>query len=200
MNSYYIGIDVGTGSARAALVKRDGTCVATSTQDIKTFRDPKDYRIFEQSTTDIWSCISKAIKETLKESGVAKEDIKGIGFDATCSLAVTDFEGNPICVTKGEGLGQEGDRNIVLWADHRAEKEAELINSTGSVVLDYVGGTMSVCFVFLFQTHGFSAIYHAATVGDGGAKNSLAEEPYESRPIFPLPVLRLARLPNLSRH
>ena len=47
-------------------------------------------------------------------------------------------------VTGGDDLGSLGERNVILWADHRAEKEAEEINGTGSVVLDYVGGKMSV--------------------------------------------------------
>jgi ribulose kinase len=141
--SYYFGVDVGTGSARASLVKEDGTVVASSTQETITYRDPNDHRIFEQSTTNIWSSISRAIKECLAESKVPGSAVKGLGFDATCSLAVTDLEGEPVVVTKGDQLGQHGDRNIVLWADHRAEKEAEIINRTGSVVLDYVGGTMS---------------------------------------------------------
>ena len=57
---------------------------------------------------------------------------------------MSDLQGNPVTVTKGENLGKLGERNIILWADHRAEEEARLINSTGSVVLDYVGGVMSV--------------------------------------------------------
>lgn len=143
-DAYYIGIDVGTGSARAALVKQDGTLVASSTQDTTTWRDDKDHRIFEQSTTDIWHAISKTVRDVLAETGVSAKDVKGLGFDATCSLAVTDMEGRPVTVTKGDQLGQIGERNIVLWADHRAEEEADLINSTGSTVLDYVGGVMSV--------------------------------------------------------
>lgn len=142
--SYYIGVDVGTGSARASLVKKDGTVIASSTQETMTYRDADDHRIFEQSTSNIWSAISTAIKKCLAESKVPGSAVKGLGFDATCSLAVTDLEGEPVTVTRGDQLGQLGDRNIVLWADHRAEKEADLINSTGSVVLDYVGGTMSV--------------------------------------------------------
>lgn len=47
-------------------------------------------------------------------------------------------------MTDGSDLGSLGERNIILWADHRAEKEADEINGTGSVVLDYVGGKMSV--------------------------------------------------------
>ncbi|KIJ70361.1 hypothetical protein HYDPIDRAFT_143648 [Hydnomerulius pinastri MD-312] len=141
----YIGVDIGTGSARACLVDATGHIKASSTQDTRTWRDENDHRIFEQSTTDIWSKICIAVKDVLSKSGVDKSAVKGLGFDATCSLAVADFEGNPVTVTKGKDIGStSGERNIILWADHRAEKEAELINSTGSIVLNYVGGTMSL--------------------------------------------------------
>ncbi|KAJ7762793.1 FGGY family of carbohydrate kinase [Mycena maculata] len=142
--SYYLGIDVGTGSARASLVSARGEVIASSTVETITYRDPEDHRIFEQSTNNIWAGISSAIKTCLSESQIPSSAVKGLGFDATCSLAVSDLQGEPVQVTKGAGLGKNGDRNVILWADHRAEKEADLINSTGSVVLDYVGGTMSL--------------------------------------------------------
>lgn len=141
---YYIGVDVGTGSARACLVSSKGSIRASNTQDTTTWRDPHDHRIFEQSTIDIWLKICTAVKKVLEDSKVDPAAVKGIGFDATCSLAVADFQGNPVIVTKGADLGQVGTRNIILWADHRAEEEAELINSTQSIVLNYVGGTMSL--------------------------------------------------------
>lgn len=144
MPAYYIGVDVGTGSARAALVKRDGTLVASSSHDTPTWRDDADHRIFEQSTTATWAAICSAVKQVVAESKVDPSDVEGLGFDGTCSLAVTDMVGNPVCITGGKNLGLEGDRNIILWADHRAEKEAQSITSTGSGVLDYVGGVMSV--------------------------------------------------------
>ncbi|KAK7696484.1 hypothetical protein QCA50_001141 [Cerrena zonata] len=142
--SYYIGVDVGTGSVRSGLVKPDGTIAAISTEATQTFRDSKDHRIFEQSTTDIWDGIGKTIRAVLAEAKVTPSQVKGIGFDATCSLAVTDMNGDPVVVTSGPDLGQNGDRNIILWADHRAEEEANMINSTGSKVLEYVGGVMSL--------------------------------------------------------
>ena len=43
-----------------------------------------------------------------------------------------------------EGKWGKGERNIVLWADHRAEEEAAEINATGNMVLNYVGKTMSL--------------------------------------------------------
>jgi ribulose kinase len=150
--SYYLGIDVGTGSARAALVKADGIVVASASQDTKTWRDPTDHRIFEQSTTDVWKSVCGAVRQVIALSGVLPKHVKGIGFDATCSLAVTNWEGESIVITRGAQLGELGERNIVLWADHRAEKEADLINATGSSVLDYVGGAISVCMrPFMYQ-------------------------------------------------
>lgn len=68
-------------------------------------------------------------------------------------MAVTDRDGTPISVSRtgsneddesDENLGQDGDWNIILWADHRAEEEAEIINGTGEGVLGFVGKTMSV--------------------------------------------------------
>ncbi len=151
--SYYVGVDVGTGSARAVLVDDHGKTVASHTKETTTWRDRDDHRIFEQSTNNIWDSISGCIKKCLAESKVSPSSVKGLSFDATCSLAVSDFNGDPVVVTKGKDLGQNGDRNVILWADHRAEKEAELINSTGSVVLDYVGGTMSVSYASVGSYH-----------------------------------------------
>ncbi|TFK28625.1 ribitol kinase [Coprinopsis marcescibilis] len=151
----YIGIDVGTGSVRAALVQKDGHLLSTASQDIQTWRSPNDHRIYEQSTTDIWGQICVVVKRCLDDAAAvastSQSDISkrvgGIGFDATCSLAVVDGEGRGVSVTASreqEVLGEFGERNIILWADHRAEEEAELINKTGSVVLDYVGGKISL--------------------------------------------------------
>jgi ribulose kinase len=140
---YFVGVDVGTGSARAAIVTLDGTILAESTHATKTYRLDSDPRIFEQSTRDIWTQICSSVQDVLRDSGVDKSHVKGIGFDATCSLAVTNRQGIATEVTPNSNF-EAGERNVILWADHRAEEEARLINSTGSMVLNYVGKTMSV--------------------------------------------------------
>lgn len=96
----------------------------------------------------VWDCISKACQDVLRTSGVSNTLVKGIGFDATCSLAVQHrTTGAPISVTPNSWSSPPStpvERDIILWADHRAGAEAQLINSTGSMVLNYVGGTMSL--------------------------------------------------------
>lgn len=91
-------------------------------------------------------------------TGVSPAQVKGIGFDATCSLAVVDAQGEAISISRlgdavegaaegtesDENLGKKGNWNVILWADHRAEEEAEAINGTGEGVLGFVGETMSV--------------------------------------------------------
>lgn len=154
---HYIGIDVGTGSARAVLVTASGTILTSHAQATRTYRSPRDARIFQQSTQDIWKAICLCVKTCLETTGVKPESVKGVGFDATCSLAVVDDQGKEIDVSPpssskaGQGWGtssladQNGEiPNVILWADHRAEEEADTINKTGHKVLDYVGGRMSL--------------------------------------------------------
>lgn len=142
---YYLGVDVGTGSARASLVDAGGQFKASHIEDIQTWRDPTDHRIFEQSTDNIWSAIATAIKTCLSQSNIPPSSIRGIGFAATCSLAVLNNDNDqPLIVTKGPDIGNPGERNVILWADHRAENEADLINASGAEILRYVGGKMSV--------------------------------------------------------
>ena len=64
-----------------------------------------------------------------------------MGFDATCSLAVVDAYGHPVTVS----LSRDPERNVILWQDHRAVREAEEINShlPPYPVLRYVGGKIS---------------------------------------------------------
>ncbi|XP_054257700.1 FGGY carbohydrate kinase domain-containing protein [Macrosteles quadrilineatus] len=133
---YVVGVDVGTGSVRAALVRSDGSFVKVATQATQTWNPAPGY--YQQSSMDIWYCCCKVIKEVLKD--VAPEQVKGLGFDATCSLVVLDQTGKPLTVSPTG----EVDQNIILWMDHRAHHEAKLVNDTKHEVLKYVGGKISL--------------------------------------------------------
>jgi D-ribulokinase len=137
MARHYLGIDVGTGSARAGLFDRTGRLIATDKADIQLWREAGD--IVEQSSEDIWEAVCRSVRGALKKAGLAPDAVAGIGFDATCSLVVLGEGGKPLAV------GPSGDpaRNIIVWMDHRAAEQAKRINRTGEKVLDYVGGQIS---------------------------------------------------------
>ncbi|XP_065558460.1 FGGY carbohydrate kinase domain-containing protein-like isoform X3 [Artemia franciscana] len=132
---YYIGIDVGTGSVRACLSNYSGKIIKYSSHPLTTWSEYGTY--FMQSTENIWNSVVLCIKDVV--DGVSVDKIKGIGFDATCSLAVVDANHDPVTVCP---FGNK-ERNVILWMDHRAVGEAEHINSMKHEVLDYVGGKMS---------------------------------------------------------
>ncbi|KAM8999278.1 FGGY carbohydrate kinase domain-containing protein [Sarcophilus harrisii] len=134
--NYYVGIDVGTGSARAALVSQQGTLAAYAEHPIQRWEPQADHH--EQSSDDIWAACCIVTKKVVQ--GIDATRIRGLGFDATCSLVVLDKQFRPLPVN------QEGDpnRNIIMWMDHRAASQVERINSTNHRVLKFVGGVMSV--------------------------------------------------------
>ena len=136
-NRHFIGIDVGTGSARAGLFDSNGALLGTARRDIALWRDGHD--IAEQSSDDIWRAVCAAAREAVANAKVNPGTVAGIGFDATCSLVVLGDGGRPVAV------GSHGDdqRNIIVWMDHRATSQARHINATGHSVLDYVGGAIS---------------------------------------------------------
>ena len=145
---YFVGIDVGTGSVRAALVSESGDIVAQETQPIRTWTYERDSRLFEQSSAQIWNALAQCVRKIVQNAGVHAEEVYGLGFDATCSLVVVDkANAAPMSITPPsitKMIPDQADRNVILWADHRAEEEARLINSQHHKVLDYVGGTMSL--------------------------------------------------------
>jgi len=135
--SHVIGIDVGTGSARAGVFDMAGLMLASYKEDITLFQEAG--AIVEQSSTEIWDAVCKAVRGAMAKASLAPEQVAGIGFDATCSLVVLGAGGRPLAVGPSEDL----ERNIIVWMDHRAVKQAERINAAGHDVLKYVGGRIS---------------------------------------------------------
>lgn len=137
---YYIGVDVGTGSARACLIDSMGNIMSLAEKPIQ--REELKPTYITQSSKEIWSAICYCVKTVVRDSGVDIERIHGIGFDATCSLvAVNSKDGADVPV--GPDF-ENPDQNIILWMDHRAVQETAEINSTNHPVLKYVGGQMSI--------------------------------------------------------
>ena len=85
------------------------------------------------------------MRQVVSESQVNPKLIKGIGFDATCSLAVFNRETDePMTVTGPDFTNDGNDRNVILWLDHRPVEETDKVNNTKHKLLKYVGGKMSI--------------------------------------------------------
>jgi FGGY-family pentulose kinase len=133
----YIGIDVGTGSARAGVFTAEGVMLGAASHAIEIWRPEPDF--VEQSSDDIWSACGEAVRNAMAQAGVPQSDIRGIGFDATCSLVALDRDDRPVSLSP-----TADDRcNVIVWMDHRAIAQAKRINSKGHAVLRYVGGKIS---------------------------------------------------------
>ncbi len=133
----FIGVDVGTTSARAGIFDRAGNLLATARHPILVWHEPGD--IVEQSSEDIWQACATAIRAAMAEAKLVPDEIGGIGFDATCSLVALADGDRPLTVSRS------GDprRNVIVWMDHRATQQAERISKTGHAVLRHVGGIIS---------------------------------------------------------
>ncbi len=133
----YVGVDVGTGSVRAGVFDGLGRMLGQSSHPIKMWKPDADF--VEQSSEDIWTAAAKAVRHAVAEADVDPIAVRGIGFDATCSLVVLDEEDRPVSVSP---TGKD-EQNVIVWMDHRAVEQAARINKGSHPVLRYVGGVIS---------------------------------------------------------
>lgn len=136
-NPCYLGIDVGTTSARAALFDAAGHKLGAGVHPIRIGRPQDDF--VEQSSDDIWTACGRAVRDAIAQARVPAEAIAGVGFDATCSLVALDDHDRPVSVS----LTGDDAWNVIVWMDHRATAQAARINATSHEVLRYVGGQVS---------------------------------------------------------
>lgn len=137
MRQAFVGIDVGTSSARAGIFDEQGHLLATARHPITVWHETGS--VVEQSSPEIWAACAASVRTAMAEAALPASAVKGVGFDATCSLVVLDAAGHPLTVS---GSGDER-RNVIVWMDHRAIAEARRVNETQDDVLRYVGGSIS---------------------------------------------------------
>lgn len=108
-----------------------------SVAEIKTFQSIEGH--LEQSSSNIFDGICQCVSEVLSKCPTP-ELVKGIGVCATCSLVAIDKNGEPVSVSV---CGKQN-QNVILWMDHRAKLEADIINATKHEILKFVGGQVSL--------------------------------------------------------
>ncbi|MHB1356842.1 MAG: ribulokinase [Anaerolineae bacterium] len=153
---YALGIDFGTESARTVLVDlRDGSQVTSAVYayadgviDEKlpgtTIRLEPDWAL--QNPEDYLRAITNTVPTVLAVSGVAAEDIIGIGIDFTaCTMMPTKRDGTPLCMLPE--YRQNPHAWVKLWKHHAAQPEANHLNQVaeqrGEAWLARYGGKIS---------------------------------------------------------
>src|SRR6185503_20167482 len=124
MRQAFIGVDVGTSSARAGVFDEKGSLLATARHPITVWHEAGS--VVEQSSSEIWAACGAAVRAAMADAAIAPAAVKGVGFDATCSLVVLDANASPLTVS---GSGDQR-RNVIVWMDHRAIEETRRINET----------------------------------------------------------------------
>ena len=134
---YTIGIDYGTESGRALLVRvSDGAELATA---VHVYGDgvldralpdgtrlPNDWAL--QNPDDYLGVLKQAVPAVLKESGVSADEVIGVGIDFTsCTMLPTLKDGTPLCFLPE--LKSEPHAWIKLWKHHAAQPQADKINA-----------------------------------------------------------------------
>ncbi|HYO31201.1 MAG TPA: ribulokinase [Nocardioidaceae bacterium] len=155
-HGYVIGVDYGTLSGRAVVVRvADGAELASATHEYphavmdRTLASsgaplPPDWAL--QDPQDYVDVLRTAVPAALAEAGVDPAEVIGIATDFTaCTMLPVTSDGTPLCQ-----LDQFVDRPhayVKLWKHHAAQPQAERINAVaeerGEFWLPRYGGKIS---------------------------------------------------------
>ncbi|MCF0132610.1 MAG: xylulokinase [Blautia sp.] len=111
MSKYLLAHDIGTSGNKATLFSVEGEVIQSKTVSYNV--DYREGGIAEQNPQDWWHAVCETTREITKT--IDPKDVLAVSFSAQmqCCLVV-DREGNVL-------------RPAIIWADSRAEKQAELL-------------------------------------------------------------------------
>ncbi|BBH22705.1 ribulokinase [Paenibacillus baekrokdamisoli] len=156
MSKYAIGVDYGTESGRAVLVRlADGAEIA---EHVTPYRhgviDEKlpetglklehDWAL--QHPADYIEVLEQSVPAVMKESGIDPNEVIGLGIDFTaCTMLPIDKSGQPLCFNPS--FIENPHSWVKLWKHHAAQDEANLVNDIaaqrGEAFLPRYGGKIS---------------------------------------------------------
>ena len=113
MGKYYMGIDAGTASVRAAIYDDAGKSLANCVAEYSTVYPKSGWA--EQDDKEWDAALQIAIPGAIEKAGIAPEEVVAVACDGTTSTVVFMDE------------NFESVRKPILWMDVRAAKQAEKI-------------------------------------------------------------------------
>jgi L-ribulokinase len=135
--TYVVGVDFGTESGRAVVVRaQDGTELASSVcpyphgvtdRSLPESGRPLPPEWALQDPEDYLTVLRTAVPRALEESGVDSSSVVGIGIDFTsCTMLPTTADGTPLCSLPE--WRDEPHAWVKLWKHHAAQGQADRIN------------------------------------------------------------------------
>ncbi|MEY8356399.1 xylulokinase [Lachnospiraceae bacterium 54-53] len=109
--NYLIGIDVGTSATKTVLFDEGGHVVASASGEYPLYQPQNGWA--EQRPEDWREAVLTTLSRVVRESGVLKEDIKGIGISGQMHGLVMLDENNEVI------------RPSIIWCDQRTGAEVE---------------------------------------------------------------------------
>ena len=111
--AYLMGIDVGTTGTKTLLIDETGDLVASAVAEYPMYTPRPQWA--EQEPEDWWQATIESVRQVLKSSGVAADEISGIGLTGQMhGMVLLDAEGQVL-------------RPCILWNDQRTAAQCEWI-------------------------------------------------------------------------
>lgn len=109
----FVGIDVGTSSARAVAIDVNGKTIAAGQCEYDIIKPALNQA--EQDMNHLWDATVAAIRQMFEKAPEIKGSVKGIGFSGQMhGLVMVDRDMKPI-------------RNAIIWADQRTSTQIQEI-------------------------------------------------------------------------
>ena len=122
---YVLGIDFGTESVRVGIFDQAGAPLVFASQTYPLYHPQPGWA--EQRPDEWWSAFVVATRQAMAASGIAKEEIVGLGADCTsCTVVALDGVFRPL-------------RPAIIWMDVRSADQARRIAASGHRALKYNG-------------------------------------------------------------
>jgi xylulokinase len=110
---YILSLDLGTTATKVALFDSEGKLLSKSTQEY-TLLTPATLAV-ELGIEAYWQAFKTGVSDVLKATGIDPSKIKALGISAQGeTLIFAGKDGRPL-------------RNVIVWLDNRAQKEADIL-------------------------------------------------------------------------
>ncbi|NPV08167.1 MAG: xylulokinase [Anaerolineae bacterium] len=111
--AYLLGVDIGTGGARALLIQEDGAPVASATSEYPLYQPRPQWA--EQEPEDWWTGAVQAVRQVMARAGADPAEVRALGLSGQMhGVVLLDGQNHVL-------------RRSIIWADQRSQAQCDWI-------------------------------------------------------------------------